>query len=58
MWLVCFWICNYKKYALCESALKNVQLYMIQHCWILFKDIVSIFFGVSIVSIKYGVEWT
>lgn len=47
-----------KKYALCGSALENVQLYMMQHCWILFKNIVSIFLGVSIVSIKCGAEWT
>lgn len=44
----------------CRSTLENMQLYMKLHFWILFKDRVSIFFRVSIVSILLSMEfeWT
>jgi len=42
---------------LCKSTLENVQLYMKLHFWILFKDIVSIFFKVPIVSILLSMEF-
>lgn len=50
----------YKEYVFVQTAHKNVQLYMELHFWILFKDIISIFFRVSIVSILINMEfeWT